>query len=78
MLSDEMRRRVVELREECEWEPLRATRNLAIAIRVEAAELLERFGWQRPGDDEHGAPTIWPSREPRIASAIAPDRSARA
>jgi NTP pyrophosphatase (non-canonical NTP hydrolase) len=56
MISDELRERILRFRSEREWERFHTPRNLAIAISVEAAELLEHFQWQCPGPDDRSLP----------------------
>lgn len=42
----ELRERVRAFVHEREWEPFHSPKDLAIAISIEAAELMERFLWQ--------------------------------
>ena len=51
MVSDETRRALLAFRAERDWEQFHSPLNLAVAIAVEAGELLEQFQWRRPGDD---------------------------
>ena len=43
---DDLRRRVAAFRDERDWAQFHSPRNLAMAISVEAAELLEIFLWR--------------------------------
>lgn len=45
MISDRLLKRLLEFRREREWEQFHNARNLATAISVEAAELLEKYRW---------------------------------
>ena len=45
MLRDETIARVVKFREESNWRQIRTTKDLAISMSLEAAELLELFQW---------------------------------
>ncbi len=50
MLTDETIERLLAFRREREWERFHTPKNLAIAISVEAAELLEQFQWSGEGE----------------------------
>jgi NTP pyrophosphatase (non-canonical NTP hydrolase) len=52
---------------ERDWEQFHAPRNLAIAISVEAAELLDLFKWSA---DEHGLATMMPGLRDEIADVM--------
>lgn len=45
MVSSELMERLLEFRRERDWEQFHTPRNLAAALSVEAAELLEHFIW---------------------------------
>lgn len=45
MLSERLRAELLEFRRVREWEQFHTPRNLAIALSIEAAELLEPFRW---------------------------------
>ncbi|MEM7138171.1 MAG: nucleotide pyrophosphohydrolase [Myxococcota bacterium] len=45
---EELAREVVAFRDERDWRQFHSPRNLAAAISVEAAELLEIYQWQEP------------------------------
>jgi NTP pyrophosphatase (non-canonical NTP hydrolase) len=42
---DDLTRRIVEFRDERDWQQYHSPRNLAASISIEAAELLELFQW---------------------------------
>lgn len=50
MLDQETLRAAVEFRRERAWEVFHTPQNLAVAISVEAGELLEQFQWMRPNE----------------------------
>ncbi|MDX2191866.1 MAG: nucleotide pyrophosphohydrolase [Gemmatimonadales bacterium] len=50
MLPDQLMQALLAFRAERAWEPFHTPKNLAIAITVEAAELLEEFRWSRDAD----------------------------
>ena len=43
-------RAILAFREEREWQQFHTPQNLAVAISVEAGELLEHFQWMTPGE----------------------------
>lgn len=45
MISDALRLRLLEFRRDRDWEQFHSPKNLAAAISVEAAELLEHYQW---------------------------------
>ena len=45
MLKEQLRQELLEFRRERDWEQFHNPRNLATALMVEAAELLEPFRW---------------------------------
>jgi NTP pyrophosphatase (non-canonical NTP hydrolase) len=47
---DELVRAVLAFRDERDWRQFHNPKDLAIAICLEAAELLERFQWKRPDE----------------------------
>ncbi len=63
----ELQRRVVAFSDEREWAQFHAPRNLAMAVSVEAAELLELFLWC---EDEGPQPAV-ASRHARVAEEAA-------
>ena len=50
MLEPSLLQKVLEFRRERDWEQFHTPQNLAIAISVEAGELLEQFQWHLPSD----------------------------
>ena len=47
---DELVHRVLAFRDARDWRQFHSPKELAIAISLEAAELLERFQWKSPGE----------------------------
>jgi NTP pyrophosphatase (non-canonical NTP hydrolase) len=47
----ELTRLAVQFRDEREWSQFHTARNLAAAVSVEAAELLELYQWGDPGEE---------------------------
>jgi NTP pyrophosphatase (non-canonical NTP hydrolase) len=47
---DEIIKRLIEFRNERDWEQFHNSKDLAIAISVEAGELLELFLWKNPDE----------------------------
>ncbi len=45
MISAELRERILKFRKDRDWEQFHSARTLAIALSVEAGELLEHFQW---------------------------------
>jgi NTP pyrophosphatase (non-canonical NTP hydrolase) len=45
LISIELRKRLLKFRKDRDWEQFHSARTLAIALSVEAAELLEHFQW---------------------------------
>ena len=50
MLDKETLQAALDFRSERDWEQFHTPQNLAIAISVEAGELLEQFQWMTPGE----------------------------
>lgn len=67
MLNDLLRQELLEFRREREWEQFHNPRNLATALSVEAAELLEPFRWA----SEAQALDIVQARRGEIANELA-------
>ena len=44
-MLDDLTRRIVEFRDERDWQQYHSPRNLAASVSIEAAELLELFQW---------------------------------
>ena len=51
MLDDSTLQAALAFRHERDWEQFHTPQNLAIAISVEAGELLEQFQWMKPDED---------------------------
>lgn len=51
MLSPETMDALLAFRKARDWEQFHTPRNLAVAIAVEAAELLEHFQWMKDGEE---------------------------
>lgn len=45
MISEKLVKRLLEFRSERDWEQFHTAKNLASAISIEAAELLEKYQW---------------------------------
>lgn len=67
MLSITLHEELLEFRKARDWEQFHNPRNLATAISIEAAELLEPFRWA----SEHQAREIVETRRVEIADEIA-------
>ena len=55
MLDPAIHQRLLEFRSSRKWEQFHTPQNLAVALSVEAAELLEHFQWMSPGDHRPSA-----------------------
>lgn len=53
---DELRDRLRDFARAREWEPFHTPKNLAMALSVEVAELVEIFQWLTPGESSDLAP----------------------
>jgi NTP pyrophosphatase (non-canonical NTP hydrolase) len=51
MISDSLREEILEFRRLRDWKQFHTPRNLATAISIEAAELLEPFRWATSADE---------------------------
>ena len=67
MINSELKAAILEFRRERDWQQFHNPRNLAAAISIEAAELLEPFRWS--SDAEVGR--VAESREQEISDEIA-------
>lgn len=67
MLTDELKTALLQFRQARDWEQFHSPRNLATAISIEAAELLEPFRW---ASDEQSN-VIAETRRKEIADEIA-------
>lgn len=46
MISDELKRKIVEFRKKRDWEKFHKPKDLAVSLVIEASELLENFQWK--------------------------------
>lgn len=53
---DEIIEALINFRNERDWAQFHDTKNLAVALSIEAAELNELFLWKNPEDSEHTDP----------------------
>jgi NTP pyrophosphatase (non-canonical NTP hydrolase) len=67
MLSPELLEKLIEFRKERDWEQFHTAKNLAAALCVEAAELLDIFRWTKEGE----IPETIKSRLPSIKQELA-------
>lgn len=67
MLSEALTQALLDFRRERNWEQFHTSKNLAIAIAVEAGELLEQFQWTTEGRGEEAGER----RRQRIRDEIA-------
>lgn len=51
MLSNTLRDALIKFRHERDWQQFHSPQNLAVAIAVEAGELLEHFQWMKAGEE---------------------------
>jgi NTP pyrophosphatase (non-canonical NTP hydrolase) len=66
---DELRRLVAEFVRERNWEQFHTPKNLAMALSIEAAELMEHFQWLTP--DESAALSRQPDKLAPVADELA-------
>jgi NTP pyrophosphatase (non-canonical NTP hydrolase) len=50
MLSDELKKKLLEFREKRDWKKYHKPKDLALSVVLEAAELLELFQWKSDGE----------------------------
>lgn len=67
MIKDQTKAAIIKFRTDRDWEQFHSPRNLAMAISVEAAELLEPFRWASDAE----ANQIAQSRKKEIADEVA-------
>ena len=67
MLSEPLRRKILEFRAERDWKQFHNLRTLSTSIVLEAAELAEHTQWSKDDDLEE----VLRSRKPRIEHEIA-------
>ena len=46
MISDELKKRILEFRKKRDWEKFHKPKDLAVSLILEASELLEHFQWK--------------------------------
>ncbi len=46
MISEELKRKLIEFRKKRDWEKFHNPKDLAVSLVIEAAELLENFQWK--------------------------------
>ena len=46
MISEELKKSILEFRKKRDWEKFHTPKDLAVSIVIEASELLERFQWK--------------------------------
>ncbi|UCF86755.1 MAG: nucleotide pyrophosphohydrolase [Nitrospiraceae bacterium] len=68
MLSDDLRKNLIEFRNRRDWKKFHTPKDLALSLVIEAAELLENFQWKT--DEEVSRMLQSESRE-RISEKIA-------
>lgn len=64
---DELRQRLREFARERDWEQFHSPKNLAMALIVEAAELVEHFQWLTPAQSQ----ALEPDRREQVAQELA-------
>lgn len=67
MTLTDLRTRLRAFAEERDWEQFHSPKNLAMALTVEAAELLEHFQWL----DEKASASLPPDKRAQVAEEIA-------
>jgi dCTP diphosphatase len=67
---DELRRRVLRFVAEREWERFHSPKNLAMALSVEASELLEVFQWLTEEQSRAAAPEVKAAAADEIADVL--------
>ena len=67
MLSQDLVTALLDFRRERDWEQFHSAKNVAAALSVEAAELLEHFIWAGEADLE----TLVAKKKPQIAAEMA-------
>lgn len=65
-----LRARVAEFVRARDWERFHIPKDLAIAISVEAAELLEIFQWREPGPPEDWSPDLQAAVADELADVL--------
>lgn len=67
---DELRQRVLRFVAEREWERFHSPKNLAMALSVEASELLEVFQWLTEEQSRAAAPEVKAAAADEIADVL--------
>jgi dCTP diphosphatase len=67
---DEIRARVLRFVAERDWEQFHSPKNLAMALSVEAAELLEVFQWLTEAQSREAAPEVKAAAADEIADVL--------
>ena len=67
---DELRQRVLRFVAEREWERFHSPKNLAMALSVEASELLEVFQWLTEEQSRNPAPEVKAAAADEIADVL--------
>jgi len=68
MISDELKRKILDFRSNRDWEKYHKPKDLAVSIVLEAAELLENFQWKT---DEESAEMLKGKARKAIEEEIA-------
>ncbi len=68
MISDDLRKQLMEFRKKRDWEKFHKPKDLAVSIVLEAAELLENFQWKT---DKEVAKMLKGKSSERISEEIA-------
>lgn len=68
MISDELKRKILDFRRKRDWEKYHKPKDLAVSIVLEAAELLEHFQWKT---DEEAAEMVKGKSRAAIEEEIA-------
>ena len=50
MISDELKRKILDFRKARDWEKYHSPKDLAVSLVIEASELLENFQWKTEKD----------------------------
>ncbi len=69
MLPDDTMRAILDFREERDWKQFHSPQNLAVAISVEAGELLEHFQWMTR-DEVRPSPATRVALEQEVADLV--------
>ena len=50
MISEELKKKILEFRKKRDWEKFHKPKDLAVSLVIEASELLEHFQWKTDGE----------------------------